>query len=1175
MKSLHILLALVVFCMGQNLKAQISFGGTPISFGSKFRDLPALKTSVNAAFVPALDMQKIYAEDRQKPTNRFAVATSVNITPQNAGTWTEIGESDRIWRVLLQAQSPEVLGMCLRIDKFFIPEGGKLFVYSADKQTILGAFTEENNHESGVFATGLIESTEVWIEYYEPAAVAGKFVFSLNRIDQAYKNTAFTKPSMDKKANGFGSSGSCNLNINCTPLANDWQDEKRGVVRIIVVDPDGSGWCTGSLINNTAQNNKALFLTANHCGENSTTSHLNQWTFHFNFDITNCSSTNTSPSTSQSMVGATLRASYSNSDFFLIELNQTVPVSYNAYFNGWNKTGTNPPSSVGIHHPAGDAKKFSLDTNPTTTTNYSSSSTNSNGTHFRVVWNNGVTEGGSSGSPLFDNNGFIIGQLHGGGSSCSAPSSADWYGRVSVSWNGGGTSDSRLSSWLDPTNSGVTTLAGKNNGNAVTASFTMSPNTRLHYQPDNKTFTNTSTGATSWSWNFGTGASTPTATSAGPHNISWNTTGVRTISLSINGGASTASQALGILPTFTNEYTLADGGNQESANVQAIAETVNETGTSFEVGNSTVAGKSGVASGTKAWVTGLTATNYVSQSHSILYTPNFNCTSTGAYRFEFKTKFDTEAEYDGFIVEYSTNKGTSWSQLGTNTGANWYNSTVAGNVGTGGFTSGTPFFSGSMTTYQPMSFDVSSLITSAGQNITFRFVFKSDNTVTKAGVAIDDIQFITGLTITGYSPAPNATGVLPATNLQLTFNRPIFKGTSGSVLIARVSNNQTVAILPIATSLSITVSGNVATINPTLDLPENTALYVLIDGGVFRDANGINSPAILSTAIWRFTTTDVTLPTATAFTPINNATGVSIINNLSVTFSENIQKGTTGNINIRKISDNAVFESFNISSSKVTIFNNTLTINPTNNFSGFTTYYVEIENGYVRDLGGNNFAGFLGSGTWRFQTNPETIPPSVVSFSPTNNTQNVLPSANLVITFDEEVKKGVGNIFIKRLNNGTIEQTIAITDASVTVNNNVVTINPMVDLTDEMEFFVEIGAGVIQDISNNNYVGITSSSVWGFKTSLATSLEANTLSQQVVLYPNPTERFATIQVGKGLILQDAKITVADGAGKVVWRTEIPQLTESQTFDWKALPAGKYFLKIQSKQGTILKTFIKR
>ncbi|TXH66003.1 MAG: hypothetical protein E6Q88_12965 [Lysobacteraceae bacterium] len=124
--------------------------------------------------------------------------------------------------------------------------------------------------------------------------------------------------------------------------------------------------------------------------------------------------------------------------------------------------------ATGIHHPSGAEKRISHSTTATRTTSYGGSNANptspGDGSHIFVRWipGIGVTEPGSSGSPLYSPEKRVIGQLHGGPSSCTVADSskADYYSRLSVSWTGGGTNATRLSNWLDPSGSGAQTLDG-------------------------------------------------------------------------------------------------------------------------------------------------------------------------------------------------------------------------------------------------------------------------------------------------------------------------------------------------------------------------------------------------------------------------------------------------------------------------------------------------------------------------------------------------------------------------------------------------------------------------------------------------------------------------------------------------------------------------------------------
>ena len=154
------------------------------------------------------------------------------------------------------------------------------------------------------------------------------------------------------------------------------------------------------------------------------------------------------------------RASKYDVDFSLIELDEMPDATFNVFYSGWNRSGTAPSGCVGIHHPNIDEKSISFCTTPLTTIN-SCVGTGGSSTHWRVVWSSGVTEPGSSGSGIWDpSNHQLIGTLSGGGSSCSTPTSADCYGKFSVAWASGASSSDRLRDWLDPQNTGVSSVVG-------------------------------------------------------------------------------------------------------------------------------------------------------------------------------------------------------------------------------------------------------------------------------------------------------------------------------------------------------------------------------------------------------------------------------------------------------------------------------------------------------------------------------------------------------------------------------------------------------------------------------------------------------------------------------------------------------------------------------------------
>jgi hypothetical protein len=157
--------------------------------------------------------------------------------------------------------------------------------------------------------------------------------------------------------------------------------------------------------------------------------------------------------------GSIWRASHPPSDMTLIELTAAPDSSWHVTWAGWDRRDRAVAEAVTIHHPSTDEKAISFENDPLRVTSYLDTAEPGNGTHWRVVdWDLGTTEPGSSGAPLFDGNQRIIGQLHGGYAACGNDLS-DWYGRLTVAWTGDDTEETQLAAWLDPTGSGVSTLA--------------------------------------------------------------------------------------------------------------------------------------------------------------------------------------------------------------------------------------------------------------------------------------------------------------------------------------------------------------------------------------------------------------------------------------------------------------------------------------------------------------------------------------------------------------------------------------------------------------------------------------------------------------------------------------------------------------------------------------------
>ena len=415
---------MIVFTL---LVGQVSIESTPKSFSLE------QSVDIETQILPAFDIQKFIEEDEMERTSsqqkpyRFANPISVDFNMNTHGTWNINDDGSSIWQ--FRIESPGAHSLNVIYDRFNIPEGAEFFVYSEDREMVLGAFTNYNHKPHGGFSTAPVVGDVIILEYNEPASPEFSGEISIDIVAHDYRDVFFNEER------GYGDSGSCNNNVNCA-VGDDWRDEIRSVAMILT--SGGSRLCTGSLVNNTSQDLAPYFLTANHClGGN------NSWIFMFNYESPSCNNQN--GPTNMTVSGSSLLANSSTSDFALLLLNETPPESYNVHYAGWDISGSTPSIPVGIHHPSGDIKKISFDYN----------NASNSGNYWDVNnWEDGTTEPGSSGSPLFDGvTQRIIGQLYGGTASCTSIT-YDTYGKTSTSWNLG------MSNYLDPNNTGASFING-------------------------------------------------------------------------------------------------------------------------------------------------------------------------------------------------------------------------------------------------------------------------------------------------------------------------------------------------------------------------------------------------------------------------------------------------------------------------------------------------------------------------------------------------------------------------------------------------------------------------------------------------------------------------------------------------------------------------------------------
>lgn len=399
-------------------------------------------------------------------TGRFI---PTQLTTQNSGEWTTL-KNGYLWRLKVIAVNAKGVSFFGKVKQ--LPKGASINVYTPNGDVWVNSYSYKDFSEQNTLSTEITSGQEAVIEYYEPFRAQTSAQIVIEGIGYMYRHKD-NSPRLDN----LGASGNCQVNVNCIEGAN-WKHQKQAIVRIRTVRDFVIGNCTGSLIRTVDKKYKPYLLSAMHCALTASEDTIindtlfNYWTFTFNYEAPTCVPPQTDTLfNKQVIVGSTVRAHSDDvggefgSDFLLLELSKSVPTTFNPYYAGWNlDTTKNYDNGVTIHHPRYDIKKISTYAWPLSFE--APFNTSPDDTHWEVIWSStinghGVTEPGSSGSPLFDSDGLIVGTLTGGNSSCSNTNSTDVYGRMDWHWTRNGTDSSKqLKPWLDPDNTGTTRLEG-------------------------------------------------------------------------------------------------------------------------------------------------------------------------------------------------------------------------------------------------------------------------------------------------------------------------------------------------------------------------------------------------------------------------------------------------------------------------------------------------------------------------------------------------------------------------------------------------------------------------------------------------------------------------------------------------------------------------------------------
>lgn len=455
------IIILCVFLLSFNcgkILSQISYGGEPLLLNTS-----SLRNSFETTFIemPSFDLDSVLRSDNIQGETRgykFAHKFHTQIKRGVDGNEIILPDGTKVWQVAIKSE--KAYSINLLFTEFDIPEGGKLFIYNTDYSHIIGSFDHRNNNPRKILPTRPVAGDAIIIEYSEPENVDYPGKLTIGEVNHDYvdildENFLRSEPTIDKPE------------FACMPDALCTEADANIIRSTVLIITNGNIGCSGTLVNNTKNDQTPYLLTAVHCMHSTSIPVFPQEpqfyeekagtiVAFFNYNRQICDS-KMKAAEEMSLAITYPRVIIEGKDIALLEFQEKPPLYYNAYYAGWNvePIGNQPPYT-NIHHPAGAVKKYGITKKDLAPVSLGAPFEPSN--HWMVEsWDEGSTYPGSSGSPLFDKNNLLVGGLSGGFSECinSNPNNQpDAFFALYKGW------PDQLKTYLDPLNTGAKKLQG-------------------------------------------------------------------------------------------------------------------------------------------------------------------------------------------------------------------------------------------------------------------------------------------------------------------------------------------------------------------------------------------------------------------------------------------------------------------------------------------------------------------------------------------------------------------------------------------------------------------------------------------------------------------------------------------------------------------------------------------
>lgn len=396
---------------------------------------PGAWTTVQPAHLLPVDVDALLAEDAVRDATpgtpkRVGVTRDIPggpVSPSKLGTWHDLPGGGALWLFRLEAADAKAIR--IHFSKFDLEVGAEVRLGGILEG--VDTYAGKGPNDDAAFWAAPTPGDVAYVEYYHPGG-RRDVQLEIDVISHFYRDPGFLPPAAQPNVPGEDEGLlACHQSVMCHEV----DVAARDAVGLMFYD--GGFTCTGALLNDADTNTFAgYFLTANHCI--STQSSANSLTVYWFYQQNSCGSSVPSLGLRPKSIGAKLLANSSSSDFSFLRFNNDPEDGQT--FAAW--TTAIPASSgavvQGIHHPGGSWKRYALGSTTTASPICGGLPTS------RFIYNDwtpnmGVTEGGSSGSPLFNSNFEVVGQLYGvcyfNTPGCNNPSEYNnVYGRFSQSY---------------------------------------------------------------------------------------------------------------------------------------------------------------------------------------------------------------------------------------------------------------------------------------------------------------------------------------------------------------------------------------------------------------------------------------------------------------------------------------------------------------------------------------------------------------------------------------------------------------------------------------------------------------------------------------------------------------------------------------------------------------------